>query len=97
MHVLSISWFVLFRTENNHNFVHIEIASGQQTSIESIVEDTRAGSSATSNLSTDDFVETALDEENSRQSSSCDAMSPGGVDFSDDEVDTDMSSDTELN
>lgn len=50
-----------------------------------------------SNLSADDFVETTLDEENSRQSSSCDAMSPGGVDFSDDEVDTDMSSDTELN
>lgn len=49
------------------------------------------------NIHADDFVETTLDEENSRQSSSCDALSPGGVDFSDEEVDTDLSSDTELN
>lgn len=74
-----------------------EIATGQQTSLDTILEAARAGSSSMSNLNADDFVEATLDEENSRQSSSCDAMSPGGVDFSDDEVDTDMSSDTELN
>ncbi|KAJ3655009.1 hypothetical protein Zmor_014156 [Zophobas morio] len=47
-------------------------------------------------LTTEDFVETTLDEENSHQSSS-DPLSPGAPDFSDEEGDSDMSSDIELN
>ncbi|EFA02984.2 transcription factor Dp-1 [Tribolium castaneum] len=50
----------------------------------------------TSSMLTEDFVETTLDEENSHQSSS-DPLSPGAPDFSDDEGDSDMSSDIELN
>ncbi|KAJ8955640.1 hypothetical protein NQ318_001471, partial [Aromia moschata] len=62
-----------------------------------ILESATAGTSSMSMLNAEEFVETTLDEENSRQSSSCDPLSPNGADFSDDEVDSDMSSDTELN
>ncbi|KAI4465553.1 transcription factor dp [Holotrichia oblita] len=43
-------------------------------------------------LSAEDLVETQLDEENSRQSSSCDPLSPS-THYSDDDGDSDMSSD----
>ncbi|KAJ8968221.1 hypothetical protein NQ317_004489 [Molorchus minor] len=74
-----------------------EIASGRPNTLENILESASAGTSSMSMLNAEEFVETTLDEENSRQSSSCDPLSPGGADFSDDEVDSDISSDTELN
>ncbi|CAH1971618.1 unnamed protein product [Acanthoscelides obtectus] len=71
-----------------------KIASGQST-LETILEVAKAGN--TSIITADDYVEATLDEENSRQSSSFDAMSPSAVEYSDEDVDSDMSSDTELN
>nr|CAH7767899.1 unnamed protein product [Callosobruchus chinensis] len=72
-----------------------KIASGQST-LETILEVANTGGNS-SVLAADDFVETTLDEENSRQSSSFDAMSPSAADYSDEDVDSDISSDTELN
>ncbi|KAJ8929762.1 hypothetical protein NQ314_017519 [Rhamnusium bicolor] len=72
----------------------MQIASGRLNSIDNILVSTVAGTSSMSMLNTE---ETTLDEDNSRQSSSCDPLSPSGAEFSDDEVDSDMSSDTELN
>lgn len=43
-------------------------------------------------LSAEDLVETQLDEDNSRQSSSCDPLSPS-THYSDEDGDSDMSSD----
>lgn len=48
-------------------------------------------------LPIDELVEATLDEDNSMQSSSCDPLSPSGVDYSDDDVESDMSSDIEVN
>lgn len=74
-----------------------EIATGRSNSLDNILESNGAGTSAMSMLTAEEYVETTLDEDNSRQSSSCDPLSPNGAEFSDDEVDSDLSSDTELN
>ncbi|CAG9823489.1 unnamed protein product [Phaedon cochleariae] len=71
-----------------------KIATGQPTAVDEIIDGARAGSSA--HLNAEEFLETTLDEENSRQSSS-DPHSPGPHDFSDEEVESDLSSDNELN
>ena len=71
-----------------------ELAFGASDETDKLLEtDTPCTSSM---LTTEDFVETTLDEENSHQSSS-DPLSPGAPDFSDEEGDSDMSSDIELN
>ncbi|KAJ8920628.1 hypothetical protein NQ315_004767 [Exocentrus adspersus] len=72
-----------------------KIASGRSNLLDGILETSGAGTS--SMLNAEEYVETTMDEENSRQSSSCDPLSPNGAEFSDDEVDSDLSSDTELN
>lgn len=48
-------------------------------------------------LNAEDLVEAQLDDDNSRQSSSYDPLSPTVHDYSDEEGDTDMSSDVETN
>lgn len=73
-------------------FQFAELAFGLPTELDSLLETDGAGTS--SMLSTEDLVETTLDEENSHQSSS-DPLSPSAHDFSDDEGDSDMSSDIE--
>lgn len=50
------------------------------------------GAGPSSSYSSEDMVETQLDEENSRQSSSCDPLSPCAPDYSEDEGDSDISS-----
>lgn len=45
----------------------------------------------------EDIVETQLDEENSRQSSSFDPLSPGVAEYTDEEVDSDEVSSDEMN
>ncbi|KAF7287076.1 hypothetical protein GWI33_002458 [Rhynchophorus ferrugineus] len=71
-----------------------KIASGSKDAVEELLESPNASTSAMTQIS--DFVETTLDEDNSRPSSSNDPLSPLAVDYSEDEVDSDMSSD-ELN
>lgn len=75
------------------NDFFLELAFGTTDENESLL-DTDAPS--TSSMLTEDFVETTLDEENSHQSSS-DPLSPCAADFSEDEGDSDMSSDIDLN
>ncbi|KAG5878442.1 hypothetical protein JTB14_027493 [Gonioctena quinquepunctata] len=70
-----------------------KIATGKPNTLDTILAAATAGSSSFSMLNADEFVETALDEENSRQSSSCDPLSPSAQDFSDEEVESDLSSD----
>lgn len=62
-----------------------EIASGKSNDL--------AGTSSMM----DEYLDPTADEENSHQSGSFDALSPGGGDYSDDENESDMSSDTEVN
>jgi hypothetical protein len=69
-----------------------ELAFGTTDETDNLLESETPGTSAM--LTTEDFVETTLDEENSHQSSS-DPLSPCVPDFSDDEADSDMSSDIE--
>jgi hypothetical protein len=69
-----------------------QLAFGTTDETDNLLESETPGTSAM--LTTEDFVETTLDEENSHQSSS-DPLSPCVPDFSDDEADSDMSSDIE--
>ncbi|XP_023013729.1 transcription factor Dp [Leptinotarsa decemlineata] len=74
-----------------------KIATGKPHSLDFILTAATMGSNSLSMLNVEEFVETTLDEENSRQSSSCDPLSPSAQDFSDEEVESDLSSDNELN
>lgn len=71
-----------------------KLATGSKDPLEDLLESTSASTSSMPHMS--DFVEATLEEDNSRQSSSNDPLSPIAVDYSDDEVDSDLSSD-ELN
>lgn len=75
----------------------IQLAHKSADQIEEILESAGPGPSTVSYLSAEDCVEAQLDEDNSLQSSSFDPLSPAGQDFTDDEVESDMSSDTETN
>ncbi|CAG9863432.1 unnamed protein product [Phyllotreta striolata] len=72
-----------------------KIANGRQHSLDNVLEEARAGTSF-SMLSAEEFVETQLDEENSRQSSSFDPLSPSPQDFSEEDVESDLSSDNDV-
>ncbi|RZC32095.1 transcription factor Dp-1 [Asbolus verrucosus] len=71
-----------------------QLAFGAADEMDNLIESEVPGTSTM--LTTEDFVEATLDEENSHQSSS-DPLSPCAQDFSDEEADSDMSSDIELN
>lgn len=69
----------------------VQLANGQaQSDVESMDD-----SGASSSMLLEDLVETTMDEENSRQSSSCDPLSPCGDEYSDEENESDLSSDIE--
>ncbi|CAG9768656.1 unnamed protein product [Ceutorhynchus assimilis] len=67
-----------------------KLAMGSKNPLEDLLDSGSASTSSMPQMS--DFVETTLEEENSRQSSSNDPMSPA-VEFSDEEVDSELSSD----
>lgn len=67
----------------------LDIASGKSN--------TFPGTSSSSSGNADEFVETTLDEDNSHQSFNFDPLSPSAPEFSDDEGDSEMSSDLEMN
>ncbi|XP_060516564.1 transcription factor Dp-1 isoform X2 [Cylas formicarius] len=73
-----------------------KLATGNKDPLEDLLNTTRASTSSMSHT-LEEFVETSLEEENSRQSSSNDPMSPTAADYSDEDVDSDMSSDNDLN
>ncbi|XP_025832672.1 transcription factor Dp-2 [Agrilus planipennis] len=75
----------------------IQLANGSLDHLDEILDSAGPGPSSMSLLNADEFVETQLDEDNSRQSSSFDPLSPNNQEFSDDEVDTDTSSDLDTN
>lgn len=75
-----------------------ELANGTPDPIQDILDSAGPGPSMCLNLndplsSVDDLVETQLDEENSRQSSSFNPLSPSAPEFTDEEGDSDLSSD----
>lgn len=73
------------------------MANGTGDHINEILESAGPGPSNMSMFTAEDIVETQLDEENSRQSSSFDPLSPGAPEFTDEEVDSDEMSSDEMN
>lgn len=61
------------------------------------MESDAAGPSNVSLLNVEDLVETQIDEDNSLQSSNYDPLSPNHQDFTDEEGESDLSSDLEIN
>lgn len=75
----------------------IELANGTGDHIDQVLESAGPGPSSMSMFTAEDIVETQLDEENSRQSSSFDPLSPGAAEYTDEEVDSDEVSSDEMN
>lgn len=73
------------------------MAQGSGDYLSEILESAGPGPSNMSMFTAEDIVETQLDEDNSRQSSSFDPLSPGAPEFTDEEVDTDDVSSDDLN
>ncbi|CAH1098848.1 unnamed protein product [Psylliodes chrysocephalus] len=73
-----------------------KIANGRPHSLDNILEEARAGTSSISMINAEEFVETHLDEDNSRQSSSFDPLSPSPQEFSEEEPESDLSSDNDV-
>ncbi|XP_028137849.1 transcription factor Dp-1 isoform X1 [Diabrotica virgifera virgifera] len=73
-----------------------KIYNGTHHSLEQLLDEANAGTSSLSMLNADEFVEARLDEENSRQSSSFDPLSPSPHEFSEDEAESDISSDNDV-
>lgn len=77
--------------------VVLELANGTGDHISQVLESVGPGPSNMSMFTAEDIVETQLDEENSRQSSSFDPLSPSAPEFTDEEVDSDEMSSDEMN
>lgn len=89
--------FLFFSISMYFNFF-LELANGTGDHIiSSVLESAGPGPSSMSMFTAEDVVETQLDEENSRQSSSFDPLSPSVPEFTDEEVDSDEMSSDELN
>ncbi|XP_056642442.1 transcription factor Dp-1 [Diorhabda carinulata] len=73
-----------------------KIANGRPHSYDSFLEESSAGTSSFSVLNPDELVEARLDEDNSRQSSSFDPLSPSPQDYSEEEAESDISSDNDV-
>lgn len=78
----------------------LDIANGEHEHPDDLLSSLSPGPSCMPFLNAEDLVETQMDDENSRQSSSFDALSTGGPeDYSEDEVEgeSDFSSDVDAN
>lgn len=87
----------IYRITLTQKLFVLELATGSGDHLNEILEAAGPGPSNMSMFTAEDIVETQMDEDNSRQSSSFDPLSPGAPEFTDEEVDSDEMSSDDLN